>query len=230
VGESTPARSHIPAFPSFPLAECAPASSADSRAASRAPSTQASPQPPVERVVGDGPPPIRRTGTSGRIVAIGPSYPLRVLLAEDNLINQKMMVMMMRKLGYELILAVNGVEVLAALEAAAALGPQHEVECILMDASMDIMDGLECTQTIRAQQVVGRTRPFIIAQTANVTSEYRLRCEESGMDDFLSKPIRIEELVIGLKGAYRAHAAVRKAARAAAASEAPSTPARSNPA
>lgn len=121
--------------------------------------------------------------TTGRpkIVSISRKYPLRILLAEDNLINQKMMVMMMRKLGYEMVVASNGQEVLQILEREAFKGKQHEIECILMDASMDVMDGMECTRVIRAQQLPHRTRPFIIAQTANVTEEYRVMCLDAGM-------------------------------------------------
>ena len=57
-------------------------------------------------------------------------------------------------------------------------GRDHDIECILMDATMDVMDGMECTRVIRAQQLPHRTRPFIIAQTANVTEEFRIGCLE----------------------------------------------------
>jgi CheY-like chemotaxis protein len=100
---------------------------------------------------------------------------------QDNLINQRMMVMLLRKLGYELLLAANGVEALDVLEREAARGPQHEIQVILMDASMDVMDGMECTRVIRRQQLPTRIRPFIIAQTANVTEEYRRMCLDAGM-------------------------------------------------
>jgi CheY-like chemotaxis protein len=116
-----------------------------------------------------------------KIVNIARKYPLRVMLAEDNLINQKMMVMMMRRLGYEILIASNGAEVLQQLERESIKGRDHEIQCILMDASMDVMDGLECTRVIRAQQFPNRVRPFIIAQTANVTDEYRQKCLDSGM-------------------------------------------------
>ena len=92
-----------------------------------------------------------------------------------------MMVMLLRKLGYEILVAVNGREALSVLEREALRGPQHEIECILMDASMDVMDGMECTRVIRAQQLPTRVRPFIIAQTANVTEEYRRACLDAGM-------------------------------------------------
>src|SRR4051812_16518411 len=95
--------------------------------------------------------------------------------------------MMMRKLGYEILVACNGQEVLHTLEREAFKGKDKEVEVILMDASMDVMDGMECTRVIRAQQLPNRIRPFVIAQTANVTSEYREMCLDSGMDMFLAK-------------------------------------------
>ena len=73
--------------------------------------------------------------------------------------------MLLRKLGYEILVAPNGREALSTLEIEARKGRAHEVQAILMDASMDVMDGMECTRVIRAQQLPHRTRPFIIAQT-----------------------------------------------------------------
>jgi len=142
---------------------------------------------------------------SSKLAPISQQYPLKILLAEDNLINQKMMVMLLRKLGYEIVVASNGREALAILEIEARKGRAHEISCILMDASMDVMDGMECTRVIRAQQLPHRVRPFIIAQTANVTEEYRRRCLDSGMDMFTSKPVDISELVRCLKIASRQH-------------------------
>ena len=81
----------------------------------------------------------------------------------DNLVNQKMMVMMLRKLGYTILLARNGTEALSVLSHQAERG--SEVECILMDASMELMDGMECTREIRRNQTLKRIRPFVIAQT-----------------------------------------------------------------
>ena len=94
---------------------------------------------------------------------------------------QKMMVMLLRKLGYEILVAANGREALTLLEEQARRGKEWEINCILMDASMDVMDGMECTRVIRAQQLPHRVRPVIIAQTANVTEEYRVKCLQSGM-------------------------------------------------
>lgn len=101
-----------------------------------------------------------------------------------------MMQMMLRKLGYEILIAANGREVLDLLEAEAAKGRQHQIDCILMDASMDVMDGIECTRIIRAQQRPDRVTPWICAQTAQVTEEYRSRCMQAGMDAFLPKSTR----------------------------------------
>jgi len=144
--------------------------------------------------------------SKSRIRNIARAYPLRILLAEDNLINQKMMLRLMRKLGYEIFIAANGREVLDVLEREARKGKEHEIEVILMDASMDVMDGMECTRCIRAQQLPHRARPFIIAQTANVTEEYRRMCLDIGMDMFTCKPVNVEELVACLQAAHRAHA------------------------
>jgi CheY-like chemotaxis protein len=142
---------------------------------------QASPGPsgPRSLVRGGGGP--SSSSQRGKLVSISGDYPLRILLAEDNLINQKMMVMLLRKLGYEILVAANGREALSLLEEQARRGKDHEIECILMDASMDVMDGMECTRCIRSQQLPHRVRPFIIAQTANVTEEYRVKCLQSGM-------------------------------------------------
>ena len=136
------------------------------------------------------PPKAPRSGgaPSSKIANIASKFPLRILLAEDNSINVRMMVMLMRRLGYDLtLIAADGVEALELLEREAAKGRDHEVECILMDASMDQMDGLECTRRIRSQQSPQRIRPFVIAQTANVTEEYQRECQQAGMDMFLCK-------------------------------------------
>jgi CheY-like chemotaxis protein len=120
----------------------------------------------------------------GAIRPIAGRYPLRILLAEDNIVNQKMMVMLLKKLGYSIAVAENGEEALKHLAQQSARGREHEVQVILMDASMAVMDGLECTRVIRAQQLPHRTRPFIAAQTANVTDAFRQQCLAAGMDCF----------------------------------------------
>ena len=89
--------------------------------------------------------------------------------------------MLLRKLGYEILVAIHGRDALDVLEREARRGRNHEIEVILMDASMDVMDGMECTRVIRAQQLPTRIRPFIVAQTANVTEEFQQKCMDAGM-------------------------------------------------
>jgi signal transduction histidine kinase/CheY-like chemotaxis protein len=139
-----------------------------------------------------------------KIASISATYPLRILLAEDNLINQKMMVMLLRRLGYEICIADNGLAALQLIEEKAARGPEFEIQCIIMDASMDVMDGMECTRVIRSQQQPHRVRPFIIAHTANVTQEFKQNCLEAGMDQFTTKPVHVDQLIRCLKLAYAA--------------------------
>ena len=110
------------------------------------------------------------------------NYPLSILVAEDNLINQKLIIRVLNKLGYEATLAENGLEVLALIEL------QH-YDVILMDIQMPMMDGLEATQAIRNSNT---KQPFIIAMTANAMPEDREDCLKAGMNDYLSKPINLE--------------------------------------
>lgn len=114
------------------------------------------------------------------------THPLRILLAEDNLVNQKVALRMLGQLGYQADLAANGVEVIAALN-------RQVYDVILMDIQMPEMDGLEA-----ARQICGRwpkdQRPHIIAMTANALQGDREMCLEAGMDDYVSKPIRVPDL------------------------------------
>ena len=116
-------------------------------------------------------------------------YPLNILLAEDNLINQKLGIRILNKLGYEPGLAVNGKE---AVEMVADI----EYDVILMDVLMPEMDGLEATRVIRR---TASHQPQIIAMTANAMPEDREECFRAGMNEYLAKPINIEELVSKLK-------------------------------
>ncbi len=120
--------------------------------------------------------------------------PLRILLAEDNATNQKMALLTLERLGYHADVAAHGLEVLAALE-------RQPYDVILMDIQMPEMDGLEATRQIRNRWPVGEG-PRIIAMTANVTREDRQACMEAGMDDYLAKPVRVDELVAALSKSH----------------------------
>ncbi|MCC6457157.1 MAG: response regulator [Caldilineaceae bacterium] len=122
---------------------------------------------------------------------MGRCHPLRILLAEDNLTNQKVALRMLMRLGYEADVAVNG------LEAVKALHRQH-YDIILMDVQMPEMDGLEATRRIRMERAAS-AQPYIIAMTAAVMQLDREKCLEAGMNDFLAKPTRLEELAQALK-------------------------------
>jgi PAS domain S-box-containing protein len=109
---------------------------------------------------------------------------LSILLAEDNPVNQKVALSMLKKMGYHADVAVNGLEVLQSLE-------RKHFDVILMDIQMPEMDGLEATQHIRSQKI---KQPCIIAMTAYALEGDREHCLDAGMDEYISKPIKKEEL------------------------------------
>ncbi len=115
---------------------------------------------------------------------------LRILLAEDNVINQLVAVRTLERLGYRADLAANGLEVLEAVA-------RQPYDIVLMDVQMPELDGLDATRRIVAGWYSGE-RPRIIAMTANAMSGDRERCLAAGMDDYISKPVRMEELEAAL--------------------------------
>jgi len=116
----------------------------------------------------------------------GQRRPMRILLAEDNIINQKVATRILSQMGYRPDVVQNGVEVLQALE-------RQKYDVILMDIQMPDMDGLEATRQIR-KRWTGANRIWIIAMTANAMDTDRDMCLNAGMDGYLSKPVRIEAL------------------------------------
>jgi signal transduction histidine kinase/CheY-like chemotaxis protein/HPt (histidine-containing phosphotransfer) domain-containing protein len=136
---------------------------------------------------------------------LGERLPLRLLVVEDNVVNQRLALLVLEQMGYRADVAGNGVEALLALDRA-------PYDVLLMDVQMPEMDGLTATRRIRAR--AGR-QPVIIAMTANALKEDRDACLASGMDDYLSKPVRVGELQSAL---------LRHGIRAAAAVPAPALP------
>ena len=116
----------------------------------------------------------------------GIHYPLRILLAEDNVVNQKLALRLLSQMGYKADLAKDGLEVLKSLE-------DQEYDVILMDVQMPEMDGLQATREICARWAKDE-HPSIIAMTAYALEGDRQKCLEAGMDDYLSKPIRVDDL------------------------------------
>jgi signal transduction histidine kinase/HPt (histidine-containing phosphotransfer) domain-containing protein len=127
--------------------------------------------------------------------------PLRLLLADDNPINQKVGLSVLLKLGYRADVAQNGLEVLKALE-------QKVYDILFLDVQMPEMDGLETARQI-SQRWPAEKRPRIIAMTGNALLGDREKCLQAGMDDYISKPVRIGELQAALErwGPLRLHAA-----------------------
>jgi signal transduction histidine kinase/ligand-binding sensor domain-containing protein/CheY-like chemotaxis protein/HPt (histidine-containing phosphotransfer) domain-containing protein len=112
--------------------------------------------------------------------------PLRILVAEDNVVNQKVMLLLLQRLGYAADVAADGEETLAALR-------RQRYDVVLMDVQMPGMDGLEAARRIRDEWPAAE-RPRIIAVTANALREDRETCLSAGMDDYLSKPVLPEDL------------------------------------
>jgi signal transduction histidine kinase/ligand-binding sensor domain-containing protein/CheY-like chemotaxis protein len=117
------------------------------------------------------------------------NYPLHILVAEDNPINQQLAMVILTKMGYEPEFVENGKEVLAKLQ-------DKKIDLILMDIQMPEMDGLEATRVIRNG---GGPQPVIIAMTANAMTGDRDECLAEGMNDYLPKPVNVEQLVAVLK-------------------------------
>jgi CheY-like chemotaxis protein len=133
---------------------------------------------------------------SGAVNAqMGDEHPLRILLAEDNIVNQKVALKILERMGYRADLAANGKEVIEALK-------RQSYDVVLMDIQMPEMGGVEATHIIRVRWPENR-QPHIIAMTANALAGDREKYLAKGMDDYVSKPVRIEELEKALGKARR---------------------------
>jgi signal transduction histidine kinase/DNA-binding response OmpR family regulator len=129
-------------------------------------------------------------------------FPLRILLAEDNTVNQRLALLLLERLGYRADLASNGIEVIEALH-------RQTYDLILMDVQMPEMDGLEATRYIVKNYPLNK-RPRIVAMTANAMESDRQECLDAGMDDYLAKPVRVRELQAVLQNTGQISAAVEE--------------------
>ena len=118
----------------------------------------------------------------------------RILLAEDNVVNQKVALSMLQKLGFRADVAANGLEVIAAVE-------RQPYDVILMDVQMPELDGLEASRRLGELRPDPGTRPWIIALTANAMQGDREMCLAAGMDDYISKPIKRADLLAAIERA-----------------------------
>ena len=121
-------------------------------------------------------------------------HPLRIVLAEDNVVNQKVAVRLLHQLGYRTDVVTNGLEVVDAVQ-------RQPYDLVLMDVQMPEMDGLEATRCIRANEAI--TQPQIVAMTAAVMRGEKQTCIDAGMDGYLSKPLDVSELIEAIKAVSR---------------------------
>jgi CheY-like chemotaxis protein len=138
----------------------------------------------------------RASGGGGFDAQLAQRHPLRILIAEDNPVNQRVAGLMLQRLGYRAATAGNGLEVLAAFELT-------DYDAVLMDVDMPELDGCEATRRLRAARG-SATRPWVIALTAGAMPGDRERALGAGMNDFLTKPVRSESLAAALVQAHEA--------------------------
>jgi len=149
--------------------------------------------------------PERAASSEPETGASGQALQRRILLAEDNPVNQKVALHMLAKQGYRADTAANGLEVLAALE-------RQRYDLIFMDVQMPEMGGLEATARIRAAHASGTPGPWIIALTANAMEGDRDDCARAGMNDYLSKPFKAADLAAAIVRSRPAYGEVGAAA------------------
>ncbi|HMF18109.1 MAG TPA: response regulator [Gemmataceae bacterium] len=148
----------------------------------------------VGMTIGEPSAPIR----PAEVAARGRARPLRLLLVEDNAVNQKLAVCLLEKRGHHVVVASNGKEALRLLGASAgnpeSARPGDAFDAVLMDVQMPVMGGFEATAAIRAWEKQTGERVPVIAMTAHAMKGDRERCAHAGMDGYISKPVRADEL------------------------------------
>ena len=147
----------------------------------------------AEAVAGTAATGARPSGKAAIDPQMATRHPLRILLAEDNLVNQKLALRLLSQMGYRADVVANGQLALESVE-------QQAYDVVLMDVQMPEMDGLEASRRITSKWSA-QERPRIIAMTANAMQGDREECLAAGMDDYLTKPIRVDALVQALLAA-----------------------------
>jgi len=145
----------------------------------------------LAEILGDKISPAATDTTTEAEVLMAHQHPLKILLAEDNVTNQKVALLILKRMGYTADVASNGVEAVQSVA-------RQNYNVILMDVQMPEMDGFEATQKIRSRDKKGIEPPYIIAMTAHAMRGYREKCLDAGMDDYVTKPVRPDELASAL--------------------------------
>jgi CheY-like chemotaxis protein len=140
----------------------------------------------IGHLLSGAPAPLVRRTARDIDATLSKHHPLRILLAEDNIVNQKVVVAQLKRMGYDPDVVANGLEALTAVH-------RQTYDVILMDVQMPEMNGLEATRRI-VQELAAARRPRVIALTANVFKSDQDTCRAAGMDGFLGKPVDLGQL------------------------------------